>query len=81
MPGGFDPVLTDILEGVEKRGEHEIDWLILLNTSFRREAGRPSPESQLRAWEQEHGLTHTTSNEQHGKKIVQLLRFRRASKA
>lgn len=80
MAERFDPILKDILEGVEKRGEHEIDWLILLDMCFSRAAGRPSPESQLRAWEQEHGLTHTTSNEQHGKKIVQLLRFRRARK-
>ena len=81
MAERFDPILTDILEGVEKRGEHEIDWVILLNMSFRRIGDGPTPESQLRAWEQEHGLTHTTENVQHGRKIVQLLRFRRARKA
>jgi len=78
MPAGFNPIFDDIIQGVAKHGSFEIDWLILLNTVFRREPSKPSPEAQLNAWAKENNLRHETVEiAGRGKKRTTLIRFSR----
>lgn len=77
MPAGFDVVFDDILEGVAKKGSHEIDWLILLNTVFRSDLSKPSPGAQLNTWAKENNLRYESTETKHGKKKVTLITFYR----
>lgn len=77
MPGGFDVVFDDILEGVARDGSYEIDWLILLNTVFRSEPSKPSPGAQLNSWAKENNLRHESTETRRGKKKVTLITFYR----
>ena len=77
MPGGFDVVFDDILEGVAKNGTYETDWAILLNTVFRSDPSKPSPGAQLNSWVKGHNLRYESSETRHGKKKVTLITFYR----
>lgn len=75
MPGGFDIVFDDILEGVAKNGVYQIDWAILLNTVFRSEPTKPSPSAQLSSWAKENNLRYESSEIEKGRKKATLISF------
>jgi hypothetical protein len=77
MPQGFDIFFDDIREGIAKNGSYEIDWAILLNTVFRSDPSRPSPETQLKSWAKENSLRYESVESRHGKKKRTLITFYR----
>jgi hypothetical protein len=77
MPQGFDIYFDDIRQGVAKNGSYEIDWTILLNTAFRSDPSKPTPETQLKSWAKENNLRYESVESGHGKKKRTLIRFYR----
>ncbi|MFY9622528.1 MAG: hypothetical protein WAQ99_22115 [Pyrinomonadaceae bacterium] len=77
MPQGFDVYFDDIREGIAKNGTYQIEWSILLNTVFRSDASKPSPQAQLDSWVRENNFRYEWAEKLIGKKNVQLITFYR----